>query len=74
MHSRFCGLFQRHKRRAARGSSEPHSKSMEWEFIAKPLMPGTSPAMTNKRIIFNYWKKPECISGQALQDEAGICG
>jgi hypothetical protein len=26
MHSRFCGLFQRHERRAARGSSEPHSK------------------------------------------------
>jgi hypothetical protein len=52
-----CGLFL--ERRAARGSSEPYSKTMEWEF------------MTKKQIIFTCWKGPERISGQAPQDAGG---
>jgi hypothetical protein len=35
--------------------------------MVKAVMPGLVPAMTKKRIIFNYSKKPECISGQARQ-------
>jgi hypothetical protein len=35
--------------------------------MVKAVLPGLVPVMTKKRIIFNYWKKPECISGQARQ-------
>jgi hypothetical protein len=35
--------------------------------MVKAVLPGLVPAMTKKRIIFNCWKKPERISGQARQ-------
>jgi hypothetical protein len=36
--------------------------------MVKAVLPGLVPAMTKKRIIFNCWKEPERISGQARQE------